>query len=148
MKKILALSSCFLLGIWTFAHAQLPTPPSTPTENNKMAISDHSGSHEKRMHHGACMKIAVACESAGYRLSKDVPGKNIRKDCVKPILDGQTVAGVQVDSQAIQQCKEGREKMKEHMQKREAMQNGKNTNSTMKQMNSMKPKMETPSINQ
>lgn len=52
-----------------------------------------------------CMKIAVACESAGYRLNDNMPGKNIWRDCVKPVIAGKTIAGVTVDPTDIQTCK-------------------------------------------
>jgi hypothetical protein len=133
MKKLFLLSSCVLLSLATLAQAQPDSSTSTTAANPTASSSQNQATMEakhrmmpagERMKHQDCMKIAIACEAAGYRLSRDVSGKNIGKDCVRPILMGQSIAGVQVDASTIQQCKEHKNQMREHMQKR--MQERKN----------------------
>lgn len=65
------------------------------------------------------MNIAAACESAGFRISGPT-GKSIWPDCVKPILAGQTIAGVSPDPADIQACKE--KKTQRKMQRMNSMQ--------------------------
>lgn len=64
-----------------------------------------------------CMNIAAACENAGFRISGPT-GKSIWPDCVKPILAGQTVAGVSANPADVQACKE-----KKAQHKMQRMQN-------------------------
>lgn len=57
-------------------------------------------------HHGPCKTVAEACKAAGFIRGKDAPaGKGLFHDCMKPLLHGQSVAGVTVDSVDIQACK-------------------------------------------
>ncbi len=61
---------------------------------------------------GPCRTIATACKAAGFqRHAKD---KNLRRDCMKPILTGQTVAGVSVQPADVQACQA---KIQEHRQR-------------------------------
>jgi hypothetical protein len=49
-----------------------------------------------------CHVIATSCKAAGYaRHAKD---KNLRRDCMKPILSGQSVEGVTVQPADVQAC--------------------------------------------
>ena len=59
-----------------------------------------------------CKKIEVACQSAGYLKRHHKDGKGFWKDCMQPILAGQTVTGVTVDAADIQSCQERRAKSK------------------------------------
>lgn len=103
MKKTLLLSSFFILsmGMNIAIHAQTMTPSSTAP----VSASAMSDANSKQAKNRPCINIATACESAGYRLGKNLPGKNIWKDCVQPILAGQTISGVTADPADIQACK-------------------------------------------
>jgi hypothetical protein len=61
-----------------------------------------------------CHAIATACESAGY--VKHGKEKDLWKDCMHPILSGQTVKGVDVDAADVQAC-EARHEEKEKLPK-------------------------------
>ena len=52
-----------------------------------------------------CKQIEKACEAAGFVKGKNAPaGKNVFKDCLKPIKEGKTVEGVTVDPATVQGC--------------------------------------------
>lgn len=96
MKKTLILSSSLLLslGLSLSAFADTMAPSKSMLENSNLPQSKNR----------PCLNIATSCESAGYRLSK-VPGKNIWKDCVKPILAGKSISGVTASTDDINACK-------------------------------------------
>lgn len=50
-----------------------------------------------------CMPVMKACMGAGYTKG-GAPGKSLMKDCVRPILAGKTVAGVNVAPADVQAC--------------------------------------------
>ncbi len=86
MKRISVFMACTLVGLGI----NLPVQADN-------TMKDSPG-------HRACLNIASACEDAGYRMKQET-GKNIWKDCLKPIIAGQTISGVTVDPQDIQICK-------------------------------------------
>ena len=50
-----------------------------------------------------CEKIQSECGEAGY--TRDLPeGKDLMKKCFQPIMNGQDVAGVKVDSDLVKKC--------------------------------------------
>jgi hypothetical protein len=51
----------------------------------------------------ACKHIEAACKAAGY--VKDGKDKNLERDCVTPILEGNTVPKVPVTSEDVVACK-------------------------------------------
>jgi len=51
-----------------------------------------------------CQTIATACEAAGFHRGGHKEGKGLWKDCVAPILDGRTVAGVSVAADDVKAC--------------------------------------------
>lgn len=51
-----------------------------------------------------CATIAKACMGAGYS-RMDNANKKLWKDCMKPMILGQTVSGVTVDAATIQDCR-------------------------------------------
>ena len=62
---------------------------------------------------GSCKQIMQACEQAGYEKGmhkKD--GKGLYKDCMDPILAGQSVNGVTVDPSVVSDCQAKRAKRK------------------------------------
>lgn len=54
-----------------------------------------------------CDTIANACLGAGFGRT-ETSGKRFWQDCMKPILLGQTVSGVTVDSTTVQTCRVSR----------------------------------------
>lgn len=52
----------------------------------------------------ACGVIAKTCMSAGYNRDKSA-NKRFWQDCMKPLLYGETVAGVTVDSATLKACR-------------------------------------------
>ncbi len=112
MKKALLFTSCLILGLgMTTVNAQSQTEapsaaaPTANMTNNNMSNNKMMMMPKHHRHH-SCMKIASACEEAGYRLSKHMPGKKIWKDCVTPILKGKTISGVTVNASDVKACKE------------------------------------------
>lgn len=51
-----------------------------------------------------CAAIASACSAAGF-VRTETPGKRFWQDCMKPIILGQTVSGVTVDSATVKACR-------------------------------------------
>jgi hypothetical protein len=65
-----------------------------------------------------CQKIKTACESAGFKKGDHKKNKKgLHVDCMKPVMAGQTVAGVTVSAEDISACKV---KQVEHKAKKEA----------------------------
>lgn len=55
---------------------------------------------------GACKNLAKACQAGGY--TKGNSKKRIGRDCLRPLLKGQTVAGVTVSPADLSTCKKDR----------------------------------------
>ncbi|MEI6398344.1 MAG: hypothetical protein WCO71_06220 [Pseudomonadota bacterium] len=53
-----------------------------------------------------CKAIEAACVAAGFKKGDHKDKKGLWVDCVKPIMDGSTVAGVTVPADAVAACKE------------------------------------------
>ena len=53
----------------------------------------------------SCQTVAQACKAAGYTGERNNESKKFWQDCMKPILQGQTVNGVTVDPTAVQTCR-------------------------------------------
>lgn len=51
-----------------------------------------------------CKQVVSACQSAGYVKKGHKQGKGLYKDCVQPLMAGQTVPNVTVDSTTVQAC--------------------------------------------
>lgn len=62
-----------------------------------------------------CLKIESACETAGFVAGGAKDKKGLVKDCMRPLMEGRSVAAVTVDNNDIQACKAMKNK---HMQKR------------------------------
>lgn len=81
-----------------------PTPAAVTSSN-----SDDDSSLKE------CQTIANACLSAGFSNGGD-SGKAFWHDCMKPILLGQTVAGVSIDAKEAIACRKFKiEKMKKEL---------------------------------
>lgn len=61
-----------------------------------------------------CQQIKAACESAGFVKGEHKEKKGLFKDCMQPIMAGQSVAGVSVGTDVISACKA---KKAEHQKK-------------------------------
>jgi hypothetical protein len=92
MLKSILLTSGLILSLSTTAFAQT-TAANHPTPMTKG-------------HNQSCLTIATACEDAGYRLSQTMPGKNVWRDCLRPVVAGKTINGVTASATDIQACKE------------------------------------------
>jgi len=65
---------------------------------------------------GPCKQIMEACEQAGFQKGMHkTDGKGLYKDCMTPMLAGQSVAGVTVDPATLSACQQKRAK---HQQKK------------------------------
>jgi hypothetical protein len=53
---------------------------------------------------GPCMKLMEACKSAGFSKSLKEK-KSLSKSCLQPLLKGEKVEGVTVNSSDIEACK-------------------------------------------
>ena len=60
----------------------------------------------------ACRRIEDACKGAGFAKGKHTDGKGLSLDCVKPIVNGQTVSGVTVDAATVKDCRAERAEAK------------------------------------
>ena len=68
---------------------------------------------------GPCRKIKKACKDAGFiKGDHKKTGKGLFVDCMKPLMNGENVSGVSVDSQDLSACKERKEARKERKNKR------------------------------
>ena len=52
-----------------------------------------------------CKEIKAKCEAAGFKVGDHKDKKGLYKDCMQPIMSGQTVAGVSVTAEEINSCK-------------------------------------------
>ena len=60
-----------------------------------------------------CKEIKAACETAGFTKGGHKDGnKGLWKDCIQPLKEGKTVAGVNVTPEQVAACKAKREKHK------------------------------------
>ncbi len=64
-----------------------------------------------------CKEIASACKAAGFEKGKAKDGKGLIKNCMKPIMSGEAVAGVTVSADQVAACKEKRANRKERRAK-------------------------------
>lgn len=54
---------------------------------------------------GPCMKIMEACKNAGFGRAAAGEKKSLSKDCMQPLLNGQSVAGISLNASDIAACK-------------------------------------------
>ena len=76
-----------------------------------MANNTATGAAMKGDH--PCMKIKQACEAAGFVKGEAKNKKGLYVNCMKPIMSGQSVAGVSVDAATVQACQTHKESHKE-----------------------------------
>lgn len=56
-----------------------------------------------------CKVIIEACKGAGFIKGGHKESKGLFKDCMGPILQGQSIPGVNVDSSVVQACQKKKE---------------------------------------
>lgn len=59
----------------------------------------------KTKEEGPCKKVMDACKAADFAKGDHTMKKSLFKDCMQPLLAGQTVAGVTIDAEALTACK-------------------------------------------
>lgn len=82
------MKTLFVLIALSFSMAQAQTPAPTAA-----MPKDHP-----------CKKIEAACGAAGFVKGEWKEGKGLFKNCMQPIMAGQTVAGVSVAASEVQAC--------------------------------------------
>ena len=55
-----------------------------------------------------CQAIKAACEAAGFVKGGHKDAKGLWKDCIGPLMDGKSVAGVSVGADQVEACKKRR----------------------------------------
>jgi hypothetical protein len=74
--------------------------------------SVHAFASHNEEHH-PCKEIKAACEAAGFKKGDHkTNGKGLYKDCLQPIAEGKSVAGVNVTAEQISSCKAKMEEKK------------------------------------
>ncbi|MDG0816644.1 hypothetical protein [Bdellovibrio svalbardensis] len=64
-----------------------------------------------------CKEIKSACESAGFVKGEHKEKKGLYKDCMQPVMAGQSVAGVNVSADVVSACKAKKAEHTEHAKK-------------------------------
>jgi hypothetical protein len=59
-----------------------------------------------------CQKVKAACEAAGFKKGEHANKKGLWKDCVDPVMEGKSVAGVTVSAADVSACKIKKEEHK------------------------------------
>jgi hypothetical protein len=93
MKKTLVLVGSVFAAMMVSASVWAADP--APMAPAGMAATD--------MEH-PCKAIEASCKAAGFVKGKASEGKGLWKNCMQPIMDGQSVAGVSVDAATMQAC--------------------------------------------
>jgi len=113
MRRLAILGSIVtLMGAWSWADT---TPPPSGSNN---------GAGQP------CKQIEQACTSAGFVKGEAAQGKGLYKNCVQPILKGQSVNGVTVDPSVVSACKERMAKRHAHKHGSQGNQSGGNGKGT------------------
>jgi hypothetical protein len=116
MKNIIIVISSMLAAISLSAYADdtaMPANPPAPTAAPAAmtaapaapasAMTGPDGMKPSMMGDHPCKKIAEACEAAGFTKG-GASGKGLMKDCLKPIMSGQSVQGVAVSPADVSAC--------------------------------------------
>jgi hypothetical protein len=106
MKKALIASILFTSLFCLSANAQdsSATGAGMPASSAMTPSSNMSGHGGMMGGSQPCKKLMEACKAAGFVKGQAQAGKNIMKDCMKPLMTGQSVSGVTVDAGDIQAC--------------------------------------------
>ncbi len=65
----------------------------------------NGGGHDHGAKNHPCQKVKAACEAAGFKQGGHAEQKGLWKDCVDPVMEGKSVAGVTVSADDISACK-------------------------------------------
>lgn len=99
-KMRIVLASFALLAAQQVFAADSATTTTTTTAPAAAAAPDMSPDSDSK----PCRVIAHACKSAGF-VRRGGPNKGFWKDCMKPVVMGQSVAGVTVDAATVKDCR-------------------------------------------
>lgn len=84
------------------------------------AETSQNASSDSDMTPKPCLSIVKACKKAGFTRHGQ-EGKRFWKDCMKPLILGQTVTGVTLDAQVGQACRAAKvEELKAKLQELQA----------------------------
>ena len=93
MKKlILAISVC-AVGILFSSTSIAAETATAPAQGSGMMGGEHP-----------CHKIEEACKAAGYVRGGAKTDKGLVKNCMAPLMAGQSVSGVSITSADVQAC--------------------------------------------
>ena len=111
MKKTNLAIIVFSLATSTTLLAQANTTPTAtaPAAGSSAAAPNHPDGQKH-----PCAAVEKACKAAGFVRGGYKTGKGLFKNCMQPIISGQSVSGVTVNPAEIQACKE---KHEQHQQK-------------------------------
>lgn len=83
-----------------------------------LSCASFADNHEKHEKSHPCKEIKEACEAAGFTKGGHKNKKGLQVDCIKKLMNGESVEGVTVDAAKISACKEKKdshaEKKKHH----------------------------------
>lgn len=99
MLKSLAVASVLVLGTLSMAHAADTAATAATAPVKPM----HP--HHRMMKDSPCAPVFEACQKAGFVRGGMKDGKGIIENCVKPLDEGKTVAGVNIDKSKVEACK-------------------------------------------
>lgn len=103
----------FLLGIFSL-NSSVFADLTTPNNNSDSTVVTTSDADDTSLKQ--CKNIVKMCKDAGYARN-NAPGKRFWRDCMKPILLGQSVAGVTVDPKDVADCRNFKiSKMRDELQ--------------------------------
>lgn len=88
--------NCVAESVPSQTSVDAPAGANTPPSNSTVPSSD-MGNHP-------CHGLKKACEDAGFIKGGYKQGKGLYKDCLKPIMQGQTVKGVTVNPNDLAAC--------------------------------------------
>ncbi len=107
LSLVLMLSAVFSLPVFAEDISPVSPPAAAPATSAAVPASTSapvSASMPVDVSSGKpCGVIANACLSAGF-VRTEIEGKRIWEDCMKPVILGQAVNGVTVDSTVVKAC--------------------------------------------
>lgn len=88
-----------------------------------MAMLLSSSVFADHMDSKACMSVVDSCKKAGY-VKEDKGDKRFWQDCMKPVVMGKTVKGVDVSMDTVKQCRKDKiVELKKKLQEFESVSN-------------------------
>ncbi|MBC7420055.1 MAG: hypothetical protein H7328_04940 [Bdellovibrio sp.] len=68
------------------------------------------GKEPNRSQDGPCKKVIDACKSIGFSQSDDKDKKRLFKNCVRPIMRGESAAGFKFKAEDVDACRAKKER--------------------------------------